>query len=212
MVSSRDAILKRLRAARKPFTDVAPIADRRHMVPLDDASPAALRERFIREAQAHGCIVAAFSDVQQAVERVLQIIAPDTSIQSWDLAHIPLPGLAGAFARAGINIAPGDTSARIGLTGADAALAATGSLVLVAGPGKPRLPSLTPPVHIAIIRQDQIVPDLDTWAAAQRANEYRSFRSASSVVVISGPSRTGDIANIPVRGVHGQGTVHIILV
>ena len=101
---------------------------------------------------------------------------------------------------------------RVGITGVDAALAGTGSLVLAAGPGKPRQASLVPPVHIAVLTTDQIVPNLDEWAAAQRASGFQQIRSASSVVVISGPSRTGDIANIPVRGVHGPGQLHILIV
>jgi L-lactate dehydrogenase complex protein LldG len=212
IVSSRDNILKKLHATRKPFSDVLPITDRKHMVPINDLSPATLQGRFAREAEALGCEVTAFSDVRQAVEHVQQIITPDTSIQSWDPAFIPLPGLAETLASVGIKIAPGDTTVRIGLTGADAALAGTGSLVLAAGPGKPRQASLVPPVHIAVITSDQIIPDLDTWAAAQHTNDYQDFRSSSNVIVISGPSRTGDIANIAVRGVHGPGTLHIIIV
>jgi len=205
-MSSRDRILSKLRAARQPFADVRAATDREHRGPFDDTAPAILRARFVREAEALGCMVTPCAGPAQGIERLLALIAPDRAIQRWDFAHIPLPGLAEALA--GIQDVPGDASVRIGLTGVDAALAGTGSLVLVSGPGKPRQPSLVPPVHIAVVIADQIVPNFDTWAAGQPAER---IRASSSIAVISGPSRTADIANITVRGVHGPGVVHIIL-
>jgi L-lactate dehydrogenase complex protein LldG len=211
-MSSRDNILARLRVAHSPFEDIPPVTERRHMAPVNDTSPAALQSRFVREAEALGCSVTCVSDPDQAVEHVLGLINPDKIIQSWDFAHIPLPKLPDALTKAEIRVVPGNTTARTGLTGADAALAGTGSLVLVTGPGKPRRPSLMPPVHISVITADQIVPNLDTWAASHHADDFQRVRSANNIVVISGPSRTGDIANIPVKGVHGPGAVHIILI
>jgi len=207
-MSSRDRILSKLRAARQPFGDVPAPDYREQMVPFEDTSPAVLQARFVREAETLGCTVTPCAGPQQALEHILALIAPDRAIQRWDCAHIPLPGLAEALAAAEIQEAPGDASVRIGLTGVDAALAGTGSLILVSGSGQPRQPSLVPPVHIAVVTADQILPNFDTWAAAQPADR---IRAASSIVVISGPSRTADIANIPVRGVHGPGVVHIVL-
>lgn len=212
-MSSRDNILVKLRAARSSIlNDVAPRVERRPMTLVDAASPTALRSRFLQEAESLGCMVTHLHDPDEAIKRVLELIAPDQLIQSWDLAHIPLNGLADALHGAGIRVAPDDTTVRIGLTGVDAALAGTGSLVLASGAGKTRQPSLLPPVHIAVVRSEQIVPNLDTWIAAHRADEFQQFQAASNIVVISGPSRTGDIANIPVKGVHGPGEVHVILI
>jgi len=211
-MSSRNNILGRLRSAHSPFENVRSVTERRPMTPLADTSPAALESHFVHEAGALGSSVTRVSDPDEAIEHVLGLIAPDNVIQSWDFAYIPLPDLPDALAKTGIQIAPGDATVRIGLTGADAALAGTGSLVLVTGPGKPRQPSLVPPVHIAIITTDQLVPNLDTWITSHRADNFRRFQSAANIVVISGPSSTGDIANIPVKGVHGPGVVHVILI
>jgi L-lactate dehydrogenase complex protein LldG len=210
-MSQRDNILRRLRAARAPFVGVPAVPERHVVTPIEDTSPAALRERFAREAQALGGQVAAFTEANRAVEFILGLIAPDQAVQSWDFAHIPLLGLEDAIMRAGIRVSDGDATVRVGITGVDAALAGTGSLVLAAGPGKPRQVSLVPPVHIAVLTTDQIVPHLDHWAASQRSDNFQRIRSASSVAVISGPSRTGDIANIPVWGVHGPGKLHIVI-
>jgi hypothetical protein len=210
-MDSRSNILRKLKAAQKRFDDVPAISERWAMSPVEDLTPAALQTRFAREAEALGGQVTCLSEPDQALEYVLQLIAPDKAVQSWDFAHIPLPGLADALMRAGIRVANGDATVRVGITGVGAALAGTGSLVLMAGSGKSRRPSLMPLIHVAVLTPDQIVPHLDAWAATQRANDFQNIRSTSSVVVISGPSRTGDIANIPIRGVHGPGQLHIII-
>lgn len=211
-MDSRSRILQRLGAVPRHFADLPPITERRAMSPVEDIFPAALQTRFVREAAALGFQVTCCADSAQALEVVIRLIAPDQAIQSWDFAHIPLPGLADALEHAGISVVSSDPAIRVGLTGVDAALAGTGSLVLMSGPGQPRHVSLVPPVHIAVVTASQIVPHLEAWTAAQHADGFQRLRSASSVVVISGPSRTGDIANIPVRGVHGPGVVYIIIV
>jgi L-lactate dehydrogenase complex protein LldG len=81
-----------------------------------------------------------------------------------------------------------------GLTLVDRAVAETGSLVLSAGGGRARLASLAPPRHVALVREDQIVSSLD---------EALAGLTGRTSVLISGPSRTADIAGILVRGIHG---------
>jgi L-lactate dehydrogenase complex protein LldG len=130
----------------------------------------------------------------------------------WDFEHIRCPGLADALSGARIAVAPpDDASVRVGITGVDAALAATGSLVLASGAGKARQVSLLPLVHIAVVRTEQIVPHMEAWIAALRADGTDVFTASSSTVIVSGPSRTSDIAMEPILGMHGPGEVHIIL-
>ena len=99
-------------------------------------------------------------------------------------------------------------SAAIGITSATWALADTGSLVMVASAEEPRLISLLPPIHIAIVPRDRILGSLDElFATAPNPEEL-----ASSMVLITGPSRTADIEQILVRGVHGPGEIHVVVV
>ncbi|MEZ4518784.1 MAG: lactate utilization protein [Chloroflexota bacterium] len=100
---------------------------------------------------------------------------------------------------------------RVGLTGADAGLAATGSLVLQSGSGRYRAASLLPPLHIAVLTADRIVPDLENWWTQQRAAGLDQVRQRSNIVVITGPSRTADIAMQLVMGMHGPRELHLIL-
>jgi L-lactate dehydrogenase complex protein LldG len=99
----------------------------------------------------------------------------------------------------------------IGVTGVDYALAETGSLVLVARPGQPRSVSLLPPVHIALIRPEQIIRGFDELFDLLRA-DFEATGAKSAVTFITGPSRTADIELTLVVGVHGPQQLHAVLV
>ena len=98
----------------------------------------------------------------------------------------------------------------IGITGVDYAIAETGSCVLLAKPGTSRLVSLLPPVHIAVVLSNQILPSLDELFTLRSKNfligDFDRFMS-----IITGPSRSADIEQTIVTGVHGPGEVHIVL-
>lgn len=100
-------------------------------------------------------------------------------------------------------------AADIGITSATSAIAETGSLVMMSAPGRERLASLLPPVHIAIVERAQIMPDLfDLFAELKRAG-YENL--PSNVALITGPSKTGDIEMTLTTGVHGPGKWHVIV-
>lgn len=67
------------------------------------------------------------------------------------------------------------------------------------------------PVHIAVVQSSQIVPNLESWWAEQRAARLEQVRQRSNVVIITGPSRTADIAMQLVMGMHGPQELHLIL-
>jgi L-lactate dehydrogenase complex protein LldG len=95
-----------------------------------------------------------------------------------------------------------------GITGADYALADTGTLVMLASPQEARLISLLPPVHIAIVQHARLLTGLDELLTIL---PYPA-QQTSSMVLITGPSRTADIEQILVRGVHGPGEIHVVVV
>jgi len=98
--------------------------------------------------------------------------------------------------------------ADVGITSVDYALAATGSFVMIASPKEARLVSLLPPVHVAVVPCSRIVANLDELLSIVP----RPADITSSMVLITGPSRTADIEQILVRGVHGPGEVYAVLV
>ncbi|MCB8968898.1 MAG: lactate utilization protein [Chloroflexota bacterium] len=213
-MNSREQILDKLRnriGAGLPFPTVSPLITYRPMVPRNEATPAALLAQFVAEAQKAACVVHQVETAAAAIAAVLQIVGEDTAVSSWDLAHIPIPGLAEALHNAGIARVGQDASVRVGLTGIDAALAATGSIVVMSGNGRFRAASLLPPVHIAVVTTSQIMPDLESWWAAQKAAGLQRTRQHSNIVVITGPSRTADIAMQLVMGMHGPRELHLVL-
>jgi L-lactate dehydrogenase complex protein LldG len=84
-------------------------------------------------------------------------------------------------------------------------LADTGSVVLAASPEEPRARSLLPAVHVTLLREDRILPGLDELFAALGKD------LPSALAIVTGPSRSADIEQKLVVGVHGPGEVHVVL-
>jgi L-lactate dehydrogenase complex protein LldG len=104
--------------------------------------------------------------------------------------------------------------AEIGLTGADLAVAETGSLVLIAGRGRPRTTSLLPPCHVAVFGRGALVESLAQAGVFFEAWHRGAVPAwAGGVInVITGPSRTADIELTLTRGVHGPKELHAIFI
>ncbi len=104
--------------------------------------------------------------------------------------------------------------ADMGISGANVAIAETGTLVIVSNEGNVRLVTTLPPIHVAIVGYEKLVPTMDDATAilkvlarsgtGQKQTAYTSF--------ITGPSRTTDIEKTLAIGVHGPGELHIIFV
>jgi L-lactate dehydrogenase complex protein LldF len=93
---------------------------------------------------------------------------------------------------------------RAGLSGAAGAIAETGSILILGGPGRPLTASLLPEIHIAILSEKDIVMNLNQLL------KMDEIKRASAAVLISGPSRTADIEMTLTIGVHGPGELDII--
>jgi L-lactate dehydrogenase complex protein LldG len=105
-------------------------------------------------------------------------------------------------------------AAQIGVTGADWALAETGTLILLSGRGRPRATSLLPDTHIAVFDRSRLVESLAQVGVLLEALHVDPARSMSGAMInfITGPSRTADIELTLTRGVHGPKDVHAIFV
>jgi Uncharacterized conserved protein len=95
-----------------------------------------------------------------------------------------------------------------GLTTTLGGIAETGTLVLWPTPDEPRLLSLLPPVHVALVQADAVVDNLAGliaqagWAKAMPTN----------AVLISGPSKTADIEQTLAYGVHGPKELIVLVI
>ena len=104
--------------------------------------------------------------------------------------------------------------AEIGVTGADWALAETGTLILVSGRGRPRSTSLLPATHVAVFDRHRLIESLEQVGIVLEALHADPARRMSGAMInfITGPSRTADIELTLTRGVHGPKDVHAIFV
>jgi L-lactate utilization protein LutC len=99
-------------------------------------------------------------------------------------------------------------TADIGITSVEYALAETGTFVMLSSPQEARLISLLPPVHIAVFSSSRILANLNELLSVVP----NPAEQTSSMVLITGPSRTADIEQILVRGVHGPGEIYAVIV
>ncbi|MCU0579394.1 MAG: lactate utilization protein [Desulfobacterota bacterium] len=98
---------------------------------------------------------------------------------------------------------------QVGLSGADFALADTGTLILFSGNAGGRWLSLAPPVHIALLPADRILPGLDDFLDRFPAGDSL-LSLGSAVTFVSGASRTADIELNLVHGAHGPKELHVV--
>jgi len=106
------------------------------------------------------------------------------------------------------------SAADVGVTGADVAIAETGTLVVVSGAGRARSTSLLPACHVAVFDRDVLVESLAQMGLVLEAwheGAEPSWRGAA-INFITGPSRTADIELTLTRGVHGPKEVHAVFV
>jgi L-lactate dehydrogenase complex protein LldF len=172
-----------------------------------------LLERFSQELTNLGGEVTCCSPAELA-ERVLAFLQANQvqRLLAWQAPYLPL-GILEALEKAGIQVVhQPDPQAQAGLTGALAGLAETGSLVLPSGPGRPATASLLPEIHLVILRCEDILPNLEGLLAGTLTGKLQALLDASSVAVISGPSRTADIEMTLTIGVHGPRRVHVFCV
>jgi L-lactate dehydrogenase complex protein LldG len=218
------AVAQRLRAGVMP-----PAGGLEHPAAPPDLSPMLSRDeliaRFATEAEALTVVVHRASDDETAAATVTDVVSGRgaTRVLAWDEKWLNCSVVAGRLRSAGVTLEPcwlpRDGAERrqrlaelddvsVGLTGAVAGLADTGSLALISGPGRGRIASLLPPLHIALLR----VPQLHATYAAFLAAHPQIEDAGSNLVLVTGPSRTADIEMTLTRGVHGPGEVHVVLI
>jgi L-lactate dehydrogenase complex protein LldG len=102
--------------------------------------------------------------------------------------------------------------ANIGVTGVDYLIAETASASLVSREGMSRMASLLPPVHIAVAHIDQVMENLGDLLTLREAELADEDAPNWYMNLVSGPSKTADIEQTIVIGVHGPGEVHLVVI
>jgi L-lactate dehydrogenase complex protein LldG len=187
-----------------------------------------LVQRFRKELDNLAGVTYLVESVDEAAAQIADLAQrhDTTRVLGWEAAAfdaLGVPGLIDRLGTRGISLVPqhipfsGDTRRNIlagldpiplGLTGADAGLAESGSIVLTSGPGRGRLASLMVPIHVAVLRRDRM---LFALSDVFRRRPDLAAMPGSNLVCITGPSRTADIEMTLSRGVHGPREIHVIL-
>ena len=190
-------------------------AHRRNLVParateIDERGRVELFAGMAEEVQATVTRVTSLATVPEAIARYLAaenlpaelVMAPDPSLdeipwKTWPLLQI----------RRG-RAEPED---RVSVTPCHAAIAETGTLMLISGAQTPTTLNFLPETHIVVVRRDQVVATYeDGWDRLRAAAKAEALPRA--VNFITGPSRTADIEQHIELGAHGPRRLHIVLV
>ncbi len=125
----------------------------------------------------------------------------------WQTPELQALGVAGALRDYGVEIVSPYAGKHalaqcdLGVTGADGAFPETGTLLLRSGPDRPRMVSLVPRIHLAIISPRILLPDLSPAFEQVKGEGYWVF--------VTGPSRTADIELTVTIGVHGPKALYV---
>ncbi len=125
----------------------------------------------------------------------------------WETAELTELDVAGLLRGLGVDLVSPHADKHplaecdLGVTSVDAALPETGTLVLRSSPERPRMVSLLPRIHLAIVRPSALRADLRQAFAEVKHDSYFVF--------VTGPSRTADIELTVTIGVHGPQALHV---
>ncbi len=187
----------------------------RNLIParaqVDHAAQVELFLEYLGAADGTFTRVAAEADAPKALSEYLSsqnlpqrvAMAPDAWLEG-------LPWKEGApllERRAG----PAQPEDQVGVTGALAGIAETGTLMLISGPDSPSTLTMLPETHVVVLRASQIIGAMeDGWDALRKRG--RKGNMPRTAIFITGPSRTGDIEMNMYLGAHGPRRLHVILI
>jgi L-lactate dehydrogenase complex protein LldG len=155
--------------------------------------PALLRQ-ILTEKSARNLLYAPDMDVGRAIAREWSV-TPGAQLVPYDK---PIEDLK--------SVIMNDVDA--GITGTMGGIADTGSLIVWPSAQEPRLLSLVPPIHIAVLEAGKI---FDSFTEAMVQLSWTK-KPPSNSLLISGPSKTADIEGILCFGVHGPKQLVVLLV
>ncbi len=196
MSGGREAILQSIRSRRlvqspKPQPYSAPKTEG------DLAEAFAQRLSFwqtdVRMLDSMADVPAAVADVLRGKNMAQRVhIAPDSALA------LDLPGIEV------LREPPGQNDAAV--TEVPFAIAETGTLAYLAGKGRPASWHFRPVLEIAVLRASDVVPELED--VLKRLGGVLP----STLNLVSGPSRTGDIEQTMELGAHGPKSLAVLVV
>lgn len=219
--TARDEILGKLRAAPRKELPARPAVP-----PLNELSlnPEQLIEKFTDNVIEQTGVVHRVKDLDEAIRKLTEIaesehlakvmVSTDDVVAPMDLSAWGKSHKVEVFSSKDFEDRNDFKHAVFeevdaGITGADFAVAESGTLCLVHDKDQPRLVSLAPIMHIAILPVDRLYPVYESVVD----DLFGGKKSIPNhVTFITGPSMTGDIQGVPFKGMHGPKRLIVILI
>lgn len=206
--SSKESILARIRKALAVPTEI-PFPRNETEAPCFEGPSEDLAVHFASEFTRLQGHFAYCTDESDLVSQVVGLIKE----KGWKHLYCPEQPFHALFSRHGYELIQNETGVAgcdAALTGCEALVARTGSIVLSAAQPEGRTTSVYTPVHICVAFASQLVYDVQD--ALVLLQERYQGHLPSLITFATGPSRTADIEKTLVVGVHGPGQVFCFLV
>ncbi|HEX7588670.1 MAG TPA: LUD domain-containing protein [Anaerolineae bacterium] len=211
MNQDREKILTRIRTALggSDRTPASPLPQNVRVAPRIAGKVDAEVDLLLAEIGKLGGITRRIAGLEE-LQRALCDLVRDESVKKatlWQTSELQELGIERVLISSGVEIVPSDGDKRalaecdLGVTGADAALPETGTLVLRASGEHPQMVSLLPRVHLAIVRPNALRADLHEVLDEVKGDKRVHF--------VTGPSRTADIEKTLTIGVHGPKALYV---
>ncbi len=213
MNPAREEILTMIRASlnRRPDSPVPSVPPTARVKPRAAGPTDTEIEQLFAEIGKLTGITRRLASREDLISELANLVQAETVKKAtvWSTPELQALDVAGMLTTLGVELVSPQADQRLvaqcdlGVTGVDAALPETGTLVLRSSPERPRVVSLLPRVHLAILRTAALRADLHQVFAEVKHDGYAVF--------VTGPSRTADIELTLTIGVHGPKSLYVWL-
>jgi L-lactate dehydrogenase complex protein LldG len=213
MGQPREEILARLRGSlgRGPGSPVAPIPSSARVKPREVGPTDTEIALLFTEIEKLSGMTRRLADRGQLQGALADLVKAEGVKKAtlWSTPDLEALGVASNLKTLGVQLVSPQADLRdvakcdLGVTSVDIALPETGTLLLRSSPERPRVVSLLPRIHLALLRPEVLRADLHQAFAEVKQDGY--------VVLVTGPSRTADIELTLTLGVHGPKSLYVWL-
>ena len=206
----REEILGKVREAlgRKPGTPPPPIPPTARVAPRKTGEPEAEITQLLAEIEKLSGVTRRLTSRNELRDALADLVRAEDVKKAtlWTTPDLAAWGVSETLQTLGVELVSAQAdkhlvaACELGVTGADAALPETGTLLLHSSPERPRVVSLLPRVHLAIFTPSALRADLH--------QAFADAKDAGYSVLVTGPSRTADIELTLTLGVHGPKSLY----
>jgi L-lactate dehydrogenase complex protein LldG len=225
MSNSREEILHTIRRGLKGASSEETTVERNFLSEAEEVQNLTrelhrnLKAQFIEELTNVNTNVAELENEENINKALLNLIKKKElkSFSIWESEFLKEINLKEDLKNAGLKLITAKNKNKIansdiGITEVDYAIADTGTLVLLTNKNQPRSVSLLPPIHLAIVRQENLVRNIKDLFIILKSKLQNVEDITSCMTFITGPSRTADIELNLTLGVHGPKELIVVIV